>query len=126
MADMAKAGLNPILASQQGGASQPQGATATMQNKVEGAASTARAIASDLANIRLVEAQAKNIEAGLPKKNWFAEQWTKLDKLTKSTAKEISRLNNRTSTVDAKNKKNNGINYLNKQPNKKGYYGQGN
>ncbi|AXL14661.1 DNA pilot protein [Microviridae sp.] len=46
MRDMKKGGLNPILAYQQGGASTPSGATATMQNENAAAPDAARAVAT--------------------------------------------------------------------------------
>jgi hypothetical protein len=64
MADMRKAGLNPILAAKVGGASTPGGAQASgLQNVLGNAASTALAYASGQADIRVKDATAKNIDA---------------------------------------------------------------
>lgn len=63
MADMESAGLNPILAYSQGGASTPSGSSATMQNEsspgVSSALDAARMIA-EVANLREVN---KNLKA---------------------------------------------------------------
>lgn len=55
MEDMRSAGLNPILAYNQGGASSPGGASATMQNEFSGAVSSAidaRRAAAEVANLK--------------------------------------------------------------------------
>jgi len=57
MADMEKAGLNPILAYSQGGASSPGGASATMQNTIGPAANSARDAARGFAEIRNLHEQ---------------------------------------------------------------------
>lgn len=59
MKDMRKAGLNPLLAYQKGGASTPSGAAYTAKNTLEGASQTAMQIAQ----IKQAEAQVDNIEA---------------------------------------------------------------
>ena len=67
MSDMRKAGLNPILAYQQGGASAPFGAAIPMVNPWSGAASGSQAISSALdaakfsTEMQKLENEAKNI-----------------------------------------------------------------
>lgn len=84
MADMEKAGLNPILAYQQGGASSPAGATATMQNEMAPAVGSALQAMQVRANIQQVRALTSLMEADLPEKERAAEifkgkggQWLK-------------------------------------------------
>lgn len=64
--DMQAAGLNPMLAYQQGGASTPAGSTAVMGNKNAAAvagASAALQNANIIAQNKLLSAQAENVEA---------------------------------------------------------------
>lgn len=63
MADMQTAGLNPILAYSQGGASSPSGASATMQNELSGAVSSAVDIQRARAELENMKAQNKKIGA---------------------------------------------------------------
>jgi hypothetical protein len=70
MADMKKAGLNPILAASQGGASTPPGASARMENPINSAA-TAALLHNQIANIKAqtekTEADARLSELAVPK-----------------------------------------------------------
>lgn len=59
VADMQAAGLNPMLAYQQGGASSPGGSTATMQNPMASAIHSAGAAQ----NVALTKAQTENVKA---------------------------------------------------------------
>lgn len=57
--DLRRAGLNPMLAYQQGGASSPSGQRAEMQNVMSGVASTAIDIAKSVKELRLLDAQTQ-------------------------------------------------------------------
>ena len=57
MADMEKAGLNPILAYQKGGASTPAGAMPQIKNELEAAASSALQLSQMLNQTELLQAQ---------------------------------------------------------------------
>lgn len=61
MADMQAAGMNPILAANQGGASTPSGSTAQMQNEFGGIASSAMDMQRSLAELQNMKAQNKNL-----------------------------------------------------------------
>lgn len=64
--DMMAAGLNPMLAYQQGGASSPGGSMATMQNPMSGAISSALAIGRQKAEIENIKADTANKMADKP------------------------------------------------------------
>ncbi|WP_445779305.1 hypothetical protein [Shewanella sp.] len=65
MEDMKKAGLNPILAAG-GGASSPGGASATMQNELSGAVSSALSYKAMSASVAKTAAETKLLAAALP------------------------------------------------------------
>jgi len=63
MQDMSAAGINPILAYSQGGASSPGGASATMQNELSGAVSSALDARRAHAEVKNLHVQNKNIQS---------------------------------------------------------------
>lgn len=75
MADMSKAGLNPILAFNQGGASTPGGSTADMRSETASGVSSAlqaRMVAAQVANMK---AQTDILKEDLPGKKAEAQLW---------------------------------------------------
>lgn len=68
MQDMRNAGLNPILASKQGGASSPSGASLQQQNEFDSAPQVAAQTAVQRSQARVNSAQASLLRAELPGK----------------------------------------------------------
>lgn len=80
MEDMKQAGLNPILAFGQGGASSPSGSSAggstpTIQNELSGAVSSAVQIRATMAQIKQTEATTDLLKAELPGKKLEGDIW---------------------------------------------------
>ena len=73
MADMQKAGLNPILAYQQGGASSPAGASATMQNEMAPAVGSALQSKLIRAQTDQTKAMTELMKADLPERKQAAD-----------------------------------------------------
>lgn len=73
IADMKAAGLNPMLAYTQGGASSPSGASATMQNEMAPAVGSALQAMQARASIAQTNAMTKLMQADLPEKEKAAE-----------------------------------------------------
>lgn len=63
MADMKKAGLNPILAFSKGGADTPSGASAIMQNELGSGVSTALQASRALSELALLKSQVRHQNA---------------------------------------------------------------
>lgn len=76
MGDMREAGLNPMLAYQQGGASTPGGASATMTNALDSGVSSAR-------QSQMVDAQVENLNS----QNSYIQSNTKLNADLQAKAK---------------------------------------
>jgi len=68
MADLRKAGLNPMLAFQQGGASSPGGAQATMKSETEAASASALSGLRLRKELKLMDAQIFDTEASATRK----------------------------------------------------------
>lgn len=62
MADMRAAGLNPMLAYQQGGAGTPPGGVAHMENTMEALSTGAKDLAMNMAELKNIQAQTEKIE----------------------------------------------------------------
>lgn len=71
--DMEAAGINPILAFSQGGASSPSGASAPVVNELKGVSHSANALGRKAFEQRLLNAQLSNIYADTRQKTTQAE-----------------------------------------------------
>lgn len=78
MEDMRNAGLNPILAYKQGGASSPVGASIQQQNEFAGAGQVAADIARQRSEINLNSARAQLTRAEIPAKEAEADFYRSL------------------------------------------------
>lgn len=94
MADMAAAGINPILAYQQGGASTPSGSSYEFRNQMAGAVSTALQAKMLDAQIQQIRAMTALAKAELPEKEAAAELYsTKSGKILKMVSEGLQVLN---------------------------------
>ncbi len=83
MKDMKKAGLNPILAYKQGGASSPGGAMAPTVNELEPAVSSAMQARRLTADLKAIKANTTNLQANTEK--------TRLDAVTSHETAQLTR-----------------------------------
>lgn len=96
--DMRAAGLNPIMAYGQGGASTPPGAGIAQQNELAGSAASAREVAQQMATIDNLRAQNQNLR----KQNVKLDSETKLtDAMTNSAKASFDKINAEARIVEA-------------------------
>jgi len=89
MADMEAAGLNPILAANQAGASTPGGASAQMQNPYQGVASSAMDVQRSLAELKNMKEQNAKLRADTRLSNAMRQVSMEEAKVKGTTAKAL-------------------------------------
>lgn len=89
MADMEKAGLNPILAANQGGASAPPGSSAMMQNEMGGAVSSALDTQRAFAELKNMREQNSKLRADTKLSNAMRSATLEEAGLKATTAKNL-------------------------------------
>lgn len=89
VADMRAAGLNPMLAFSQGGASTPPGSSAVMQNKLSSSASSALEALRLRADLKNLEEQNKNIQTQTALNRALRVKAERDAEVSSSTAKSI-------------------------------------
>ena len=89
-ADMRKAGLNPMLAYSQGGASTPPGASAHMENAISPAVSSALEIKQLNATIKEIDSKVSANESQADLNNALKKQALEQAKLNTASAKGVS------------------------------------
>ena len=97
--DMRKAGLNPILAYQQGGASTPQGASFEAQNELAPAISSALEVRRQNADIKAIKEQILTQKSQQSLNNALKKQALLQSNLNSSTSKQVK---SNTKIIDAK------------------------